>query len=197
MTDSNPPQIIEKPEIIRKRSRHYLLIDNRVPLSSRNYKAGGTALLLLSVCMVVFLDIDFNVDSIVLFSVMLIFLIGVVILKNSDHQKERSVLAEINIRDKAITVFRKGGNGSGNFQHRIPFSEIKEVLFSMRDVPIQSRMPRTVAVDGFALLIREQDNELTPVIDMSLDHARTFRAARFIANSCNVGVKQVGKGWKS
>ena len=197
MTDHNTPQITERPEIIRKRSRHFLLIDNRIPMSSRNYKAGGIALLILAITMVVFLDIDFNVDSIILFSISLIFLIGLYILKISGQKKEKSILAEINQRDGLITVFRKGGNGSGSFQHNIPFSEVKEVLFSMRDVPVQPQAARSIAVDGFALFIREHDNEVTPVIDMSLDHARTFRAASFIANSCNVGVKQVGKGWKS
>ena len=189
-------KMVRRPTILQIAPRRYRIDDIYYVPIGQDVRPAGLGLIATSIAAFVFLDIDFARDPLMPAVLFTLGVLGVVILIRAPLWRQRRTLLEVDMSAGTMVRRVKSHNGSGEIAQEIAVSEVDELLFAMRDSPIDGRDPNSVKVDAFATYVRTLEGELVPVIEASLDHDRTFRVAVFLADMLNVGIKQVGKGWR-
>jgi hypothetical protein len=188
--------LIRRPTILELGPRVYRIADTLFVPVGQDVRPVGLAMLLVSLTAFFFLDFDFAHDPLVPAAFFTLALIGALIVAKAPLWRQRVPLLELDMSRGVFTFPHESHNGSGESAEERPVSEVDELLFAMREVPTAPERASSIKIDAWATYIRMRDGEVVPVVEASLDHARTFRVATFLADAFDVGIKQVGKGWK-
>jgi hypothetical protein len=188
---------VRRPTILQLAPRRYRVVDSLLAPVGQDYRGLGLLLIAAAAALFVALDLRFTDDPLLPFAVVLLGAFGVAIIVRAPLRPTRVLLMDLDLSAGLFRTPLQVTNGSGLSHHEYAVTEVDELLFAMRGVPIEGARPQNVSVDGFSLYVRMRDGELVPVVEASFDQDRTFKAAQFLADAFNVGIKQVGKGWRA
>lgn len=189
--------MIKRLALVKIRPRYYRVTQARRVPKGRDYRTLGLVLIALSIALLILVDFDFSSDPLIALAFLTIGVLGVVVIIRSPRLERIRTLLDVDLSEGVLITPQKTTNGSGRKRREIGIDEVDELLYAMREVPVDESNPRSVSVDAFAVYIRTFDGEVIGVVDACLDHDTSFRVARSLASMLNVGVKQVGKGWKA
>lgn len=176
--------------------RQYRIVDTRFVPIGQDWRWGGMAMVIISIAFFFFMDIDFNLDPLLPSMAVGLGIFGVLVVVRAPLIRVREKLLELDLSAGVFHGTTKSTNGSGSGFVEWDVDEVDELLFAMREVPLGSTLPKDVSIDGFALYVRMLDGNLIPVVEACFDQDRTFKTARFLSEAFDVGIKQVGKGWR-
>jgi hypothetical protein len=188
--------LVRRPTILELRPRAFRIVDTVFLPAGQDVRPVGLAMLLIALMALFFLDLDLAHDPLVPSALAGLVVIGVLIVIKAPLFRHRLPLLELDLSRGVFAMAGSSHNGSGETTNEHEITEVDELLFALREVPIDAGRPRSIKIDVWATYIRLLDGEVLPVIEASLDHDRTFRVATFLADAFDVGIKQVGKGWK-
>ena len=194
-----PPvsRIVRRPTVLELKPRRFRIVDSHFVPIGQDMRWAGFALMIISIALFLFLDININFDPMLPMTIFGMGLVGILIVVKAPLRLVRDPLLDLNLSEGTFHGRTRSSNGSGSGFVEWEVAEVDELLFAMRDVPVHSRLTRGVSVDGFAVYVRMAEGDLVPVVEGCFDHARTFRVAKFLSEAFDVGIKQVGKGWRS
>ena len=194
--DQRPLTTVRRPTILNLSPRHYRIVDTRFVPIGQDYRWGGMALVIISIAFFFFMDVDLNIAPLLPSMAIGMGVFGVLIVVRAPLRRVRELLLDLDLSAGLFHGPIRSTNGSGTGFVEWEVSEVDELLFAMREVPLEGVYPKGVTVDGFALYVRLFDGTLVPAIEACFDHDRTFKVARFLSEAFDVGIKQVGKGWR-
>lgn len=123
---------------------------------------------------------------------------AVVVIRRGRRQASISTwtLAWVDRSAGELRVHERGVFAEGLGTVRLPFEEVVEVLYALRDVPLPGAR-RNVNLLGAAVHVRCVDGDVWTVVPATHDREGAFAAASRLALRLGVGVKQVGAGWRT
>ncbi|MBN1946606.1 MAG: hypothetical protein JW797_13105 [Bradymonadales bacterium] len=189
--------MVKRLALIKIRSRAYRLTQARDVEQGSIQRYLGLLLIVVCILLLVLMKVDFGREPLVALAVLTVGGLGIFLLLRSERRLQVNTLLEVDLSRGVLVTPQKSTNGSGQTRREIEVREVSELLYAIRSVPLDGSRTRPASVDAFAVSIRLLDGEVIGVVDACLDHDSSFRVARSLANLLNVGVKQVGKGWKS
>ena len=189
--------MVRRPTILELAPRVFRITDTRFEPVGTDVRSVGLALIVISVGLLVFLDLNLSVDPTMPSASILLGILGLVIVRKAPLARRRTTLLDLNLSQGVFSAPVKTTNGSGASIVEYGVDDVDELLFAMRDAPMYPDNPKSITVHAFALYIRVFDGDLIPVVEACVDKDRTFKVATFLAEAFDVGIKQVGKGWRS
>lgn len=188
--------MVTRPSIVRVAPRRFQILDQTHRQVWRFVKSFGFVLMGVSIALFFALDVHLRFDAPTAIVLLTVGLLGAGFVFRAPVVPLNILLLEVDTSRRHITTPIRLMNGGGMKNLELEFSEVDELLFAMKDAPL-GEDEKGPSVNAFVLYIRTFEGDLVPVVEACVDQERTFRVARFLADAFNVGIKQVGKGWKS
>jgi hypothetical protein len=172
------------------------VIDTHYVPIGQDFRTAGLFVIGAAIAAFLILDLDFIHDPTLGVIVVAAAVLGGLVVARAPLRRQIDTLLDVDLSAGLIITTQPSHNGSGRGFVTHDVDEVDELLYALREAPIDPSKPGSVKVDAFALYIRLFSGELIPVVEACVDDARTFDVAKFLSEAFDVGIKQVGKGWR-